>query len=384
MSIIIITSSYRNIIKINIISYSYNIFFLLQVLNLLLVIMFSLVFLFWILQICRFGLLLAIMHYNSNSTSADSKFSYGFDLLGQILYCMEYITLIFGICKFQRYFKVRAQGSEGINKIKDIMKYFTEQKCCIKFLIVSLIIILLPMHFVVTIFPPIFQISWNEINSHSLPKGFACLEVFAHFYNFLTRTAIAFVTLFVIFAWKNAEAEIFQEQMNATTTEKMSKLIKQYNETGELVNAFQNIFQAWFVLKWIVYFIDITADSIHAAEVIFKNTIILDDLHQLGYALPHLIYEIFSIFYLFIFGSLMNYYHKKYRKTQYKQQKEYLSCSEQECFKLIQSSHILIPENLEYQFLPSLFFIDFPLNSPGYILTMLLALFAFVTSCITT
>lgn len=184
--------------------------------------------------------------------------------------------------------------------------------------------------------------------------------------------------------WKNSQKDIqiFQSRTKFNG-DKIVELANKYNKTGELVDAFQNIFQGWFVIKWMIYFIDIAGHSVLAAEILFNTSLQREELRQFVFVLVHLAYDFLAFFYIFACGSVMNLYHERYYNSLYEKQKECLSKSDNECFKIIHASSILIPENPKYDFLPSVFLIDYPLNSPGYTLTMLLALFAFVANFLT-
>ena len=147
------------------------------------------------------------------------------------------------------------------------------------------------------------------------------------------------------------------------------------------MNAFQDLFQAWFVIKWIIYFTDIIGQSILAAEAIFNPIPVEDEYseHELIFAIVHLFYDFFAFFYLFLCGSLMNWYHTDYRQYQQKQLREYfMSREERNELVSLQCCNTLIPEVSEYEFLPSICLINFPLSSPGYTLTMFLTLLVFV------
>ena len=362
------------------------------------ILVFLIITTFAILQIARFVMLVELIkdgsNTDSNSTSIRTKLDYMLNVLGQSAYCLEYITLIYDLYKFSCYYcklndtDKRGTGTDGngnnpttINDKNQVKKNnWYNNNCGIFVLVVVISLIAWLLHFSLSFIPPILLIWREDIvlgykSSIRKANTYASLAFLDHYYNFLTWTGMFFVTVLVVHTWMKAAKNIKVEEKYG----KMIKnLVKNYTESGEYVNALQTIFQGWFVIKWIIYFNDIIGHSVLAAETIFKSEN-NDVKHELGYVLAYLVYDFLAFFFLFFCGSLMNLYHSKYCQRQ----KLLLNATDVTPVVILESSSTLIPVNPEYDFLPSVCMIDFPLNSPGYIVTMFLALFAFVANFIT-
>lgn len=97
-----------------------------------------------------------------------------------------------------------------------------------------------------------------------------------------------------------------------------------------------------------------------------------------------LFYNFFAFFFLFVCGSLMNRYHTNYRKYQESQKRKILSTScDKYIMLLMQSSTSSVRFQNTSFLIPTIFSIDFPLNSPGYTLTISLSLFVFIENFVT-
>ena len=404
---------------------------------------------FFGLQVSRLGLLCHLIYLKpKNLTSDRTDIDIMINLTSQSAYCFEYFTLFHGIMLFSYYYFSEAGQDLLIWKTmhkrlcscyqwwEDVLecpKFDNREdhdtgnrsgcnvmcchKCVHKALLIMVTFLIITsielLHLSISMMPPLFLISWKEDNiifyntDSEQATGYAALAFFDHFYNFVTRSVMAFITIFVISAWKKARdnlktniTEKFEDKLENKKvdtirqlkfTSKLNEeelgsilttLVDEYHTTGRRVNAVQNIFQGWFVIKWIVYFIDITGHSLLAAEILFNNKGEYK-VHELSFTLTHLAYDFFAFFFLFVCGSWMNHSHTKYRKAQAELQKKCLQQAPNSNTLIMQGLDTLISEVPEYQFLPTVFWIDFPLNSPGYTLTMLLALFAFIANFLT-
>lgn len=330
-------------------------------------------------------------------------------LTSQAAHCFEYFPMVHGIFLFYCYW-ICKDKTDGTNADTEFGDTNTGKSCkkleLSPFYCMTVVLVLFVefiIHLGISMLPPIFLISWKEDNVvfyNESPKegnAYAALAFIDHFYAFLIRSAMALITLFVRLEWNNAVEYINEikvkvvkrtdlnetlEECEIVTT--MQILTDVYHSTGERVNAVQNILQGWFVIKWMVYFINIAGHSILTVEIL------LDDKrgdeyekHKLIFVTTQLAYNFFAFFFLFVCGSLMNRYHTNYRKCLESLQRKCLSKSHNNYMLLLQSTNTLISEIPEYQFLPTIFSIDFPLNSPGYTLTMLLALFVFIANFVT-
>ena len=341
---------------------------------------------FAVLQLIRLVLLSTLIGYGAknitDSTFTRSRVDYMLKVLSQVLYLGEWIPLLHGICKFRSY----TSEETSRNMINDKLHF------CIRYIFNVFVFCISPGHLIVSIVPPILLLVFRKdvftlfykTSKKEVVTTYVSIALYDHIHNFVVRTVMGFITLIVIIIWKNSIKEV-EEYMDETADhpKRVVELAKKYNEAGKLVDAFQNIFQGWFVMKWLIYFIDIVGHSVLATEVIFDTSLQNKDIEKLAFVLSHLIYDFLAFFYMFICGSLMNLHHQKYRAFLYEQQRKCLSDSGNDCLEEMQFCNTLIPENPTYDFLPSAFLINYPLNSPGYTMTMLLALFAFVANFLT-
>lgn len=257
-------------------------------------------------------------------------------------------------------------------------------------------------YIVITITPPILLTIWrNETIVSYDARPFAgdtaaALAIVAHISSFVARIGLLCAALIVRCVWLDHAQKINQLTDTTTSSEnventslqqmkaKLEFLIEDYKTAGEAVAAIHSVLQAWFVMHWIAYFINSVYDSTLAIKMLFGGQI-LEHIGIIIFTSTHLIYD-FSVFiFLYCCGSLMNYYHRKYRKQLSAVQRQVLSQIPADKYLwIVQCASGVIPENADYQFVPSLGLVDIPLDNPGYTLTMLLTLFAFLINLIPT
>ena len=141
----------------------------------------------------------------------------------------------------------------------------------------------------------------------------------------------------------------------------------------------QRVFQEWFVIKWIVYFVDITVDSIIAIRSLFGSNV-QSEQHTIIYIIVHLSYNFVAFLTLYICGGLMNSFHERYCKKVEKKIRS-TGCEEDSWKKQCALSKL---RKRKYKFIPSLCGFSIPLDSSGYTLSLLLALVAFIANFVST
>ena len=151
-----------------------------------------------------------------------------------------------------------------------------------------------------------------------------------------------------------------------------------YECIGELVSAVQTIFEGWFVAYWVTYIFRITMDTTNIIKSVTTNNYAQENI-QIPFIVIHWFYDFFNLMLTYACGQLMNYYHRKYYKRMKKNQEKILDTNigQNEFFlKYVK----LIPKRRGYQFLPSFCGFSIPLDNLGYLLTILLALFALIVT----
>ena len=172
----------------------------------------------------------------------------------------------------------------------------------------------------------------------------------------IIMSGLGAVTRLVMIAWSSGEEKLGPiEQTEDTTSIKFTNMVQNYKETGKVVAALQDIFQEWFVMMWVVYFVGVTGNGVLLLRTAY-NTSYTDDTWV---DIMAFINDITAFLILYLCGGLMNHYHQKYRDT-LEEVQESNSDVLSEC---IQQKADLIPSNPKYKFIPSFCCVSIPLDS---------------------
>ncbi len=349
------------------------------------------------LSLSRWGCLatLTITYINSTLTPGnngllDSQLLAVGNLLAQTCRALQFAALIYGVSKFSKILS----SLSGLKVLKDARgKFFTFEKCCEKehnpctvhtFILLGILI----LYLAVTVPPPVLLTRWftefsqwhgDENDQQRSSVGYTILAWFHHISDLIIRFAMGAVTRIIMIAW-SSEGEKIKNigKSNDTKQEKFSKIVTSYKSTGRMASALQDIFQEWFVMSWVVYFIGITGNITLVMKALFKG-LFRTSKHRSWFYFAHLINDFAAFLIPYICGGLMNHYHNKYKDTLEEVQENILSNSDE----YIHQRANLIPSNPKYKFVPSLCCLNIPLESAGYGFTLILTSFAFVLSFIT-
>lgn len=310
---------------------------------------------------------------SSQNSPITYELSYIFNILSQILNMFEITVFLFGVIRF-----LYKDYDYEISKERKIFRTLKCYKVCLG--LIGLIVL-----FIISFFPPAFLShpkSWNNTAPYfanaTIGQGSVGTEWMSHLYTYITRCLMICATLYVRTEWLNTAEKIKEITKDATRNISKSKfqiLIRKYKHTGNIVSAYQEIFQAWFVVKWMTYFIEISAYSTTSLKKLSSDTSAGVN-EAFWFAVIHLLYDISAFLTIYSCGSLMNYYHNIFYKQMEEEQEKYLA----------QTHHwpmqyaTIIRRQQNYQFTPSICGIDIPMDNPGYTLTLLLSLFAFVAN----
>ena len=377
----------------------------------------------------------AVEHFKSSeavheNSSIEYELSYILNILTQTLNFVDHLVLLYGICKFY----CHEHKKRNLETVRDIIRHSLScSKLSDDFWSIYWVLFVLSMilvQFVASFHPLVlliyFTVHSNDIAPYNekynlgswagrLSHASITIEGLSHFYNFVARTAMIVATLLVRAKWnKEKEAATllvraaWNKEKEAATlpvraepneeTEELNKdltntghdsvkpifeeLIKKYKTAGELAASIQWIFQSWFVVKWIIYFTDISVHGTVAIKQLSSGTKATEN-DQLWFVFSHLIYDLTAFITIYTCGTLMNDYHAKFRTELENKQEELLSTCKSESESLwINQYGNLIRSNPDYQFIPSFCGIDVPLDNPGYTLTVLVALFSFIANFI--
>ena len=329
----------------------------------------------------------AQMPRNMNSTNSSelTYFLRSISVLGQ---AMENIALIIGVVKFHFYIrysktfeKIDLENMFSCKKtIERYEEYCTQSdipcinECplCFAFLnILFTVIAAILLNFIASILPLALLLRWTpelfEYKLINLARPYAYFSSISFVANFAARLAMIIATLAVGNAW-----------MPLLEGKNLQQLMNEYKNLGRLVASVQKVFQEWFVIKWIVYFTDITVDSIIAIRALFGSDI-QNERDTVIYIIVHLSYNFVAFMTLYVCGGLMNSYHDKYCKKVEKKIRS--NCEGSPWDKQCALSKL---RKRKYKFIPSLCGFSIPLDSSGYTLSLLLALVAFIANFVST
>ena len=234
--------------------------------------------------------------------------------------------------------------------------------------------------------PPILLTLWfkefagwhKETAEQNASVGYTVLAWFHHISDLIIRIVMGGVTRLIMVAWISGEEELCSYlKSENSTSQKFNSMVQNYKQTGKVIAALQSIFQVWFVMSWIVYFIGITGNTVLVLKALLQLS-----SHRSWFYFAHLMNDTIVFIIPYICGGLMNYYHGNYRETLEDVQERLLCESEVPSEYLVQNA-ILIPENPKFWFVPAFCCLNIPLESAGYTFTIVLTLFAFLMTFVT-
>ena len=326
-------------------------------------------------------------------------------ILSQVVHILEYLGLIYGLSRFLKYIYKRLNPQSSNNNTTNnesngghdvevprinVENFKKKANECFETIILpscnysksypyyitvyTIVFLAGAFHVVLSFTPPVLHMVWrNEIvisYNYSRPSGdtAATLAFFSHFFNFCVRVAMIAVTIAIQILWD-------RERHHPNT---ITDFDNDYKKTGKFVASLQGIFQEWFVLKWIVYFLNIVGDITLSIKVLFSgNSLLLhqghEEMHVFLFVTLHLVYDFVAFTTIFICGALMNSYHRKYYRK-----------SQKAIWNPTNGIINMTPENIKYKFTPSFCGLKVPLNNAGYLITFALAIVGFITSILIT
>lgn len=346
------------------------------------------------LSLARWGCLttLTVTYVNAtlspgNNGLLDSQLLSIGNLLAQTCRMLQFAALIYGVWKFSKILS----SSSGLRVLKDATaKFFVyEHSPCTVHTFILLGILLL--YLLITWLPPALLTTWfsefalwhdDDKEQQNSSIGYTVLAWFHHITDLIIRLVMGVATRLIMVAWSSGQKELQTiKKSSDINTIRFSKIVKNYKEKGEMVASLQYIFQEWFVMTWVVYFIGVTGNTTLVLKATFTG-LFNTASHRSWFYFAHLINDIVAFLIIYICGGLMNYYHKKYRDTLKEVQETILADSDQ-LIECIHQKANLIPSTPKYKFIPSLCCLNIPLESAGYSFTLILTSFAFVLSFIT-
>ena len=207
---------------------------------------------------------------------------------------MGTMALTYGVCVF---FYQNHRHHHG-----NLLKKLRNQGCCkVLFLVVMSIVLCIPM----LLLPPIFlSLWWREISPYNAHRGIGIVTVAMDWIDFLnnlfTKVAMIVATFYVKEEWSSVQKEL----QNLDGDRKLYDLIHCYKRYGRRVSDVQNVFQAWFLAKWLLYFTGILMFGTSALTQLTHGTK-SDNKFQVLFDYVHLLHNVMAFIIIYVCGSLM-------------------------------------------------------------------------------
>ena len=289
----------------------------------------------------------------------------------QGVHVIEYVILIYGFLKFHLFYMREGDVRKLLPKLLRISKQTSA----------TVMLILLIIYPPIFLIPPILYRIWSEqpYNPERVSHFYTVAVFLTHIFNGVIRAVMIFVTVLVRAAWLSCS----EKRRTANSEE----LLRNYDEYSKVISSLQGIFQPWFVLQWIIYFIAITEDCMAiigalTISITEPETSRSQQNQELALTVTILIYNISAFVIPYLCGTTMNYYYKKYRKTLQDKQKQLLFRDLNDSEKSLKIAVKWILDKPEHYFIPTLCCLSIPLNNVGHTLTILLSLLAPVISLV--
>ena len=341
---------------------------------------------------------------NSNSTnlqvieqSIESEYMFHMTqyAVGFLLRCMEYVLLTQGVFNFARKCHVETVT----------MLWHKTWRWGILWAMVLIPVLLFPCLAtpalgIVSEFS--YAASIDECHKHDTAVfiAYATLTMFTYFFAYCVRVAMVFTTIAVCKLWfpegyytcgqiKKAipsnnslqsteipvveqlnEAERFIEDWRVVSN-KHGELAGKYEQIGENVELITRIFQTWFTLPWIIFFISVSAETKNVLKP-WSNGEELSAISTLHYTVYN-VNQTLSLLVPYLCGLKMNMFHEKfYKELREKQMAAHQSSS---CRGLARIMHIEKEQN--YDFVSRVWgtSIKIQMSSPLYVVFLLIGIF---------
>ena len=154
-----------------------------------------------------------------------------------------------------------------------------------------------------------------------------------------------------------------------TTANRLKHWVNGYDETGDKVKEILKIFQTWFIIPWVTFFIALSLDVNYTLQPWNDNS-----NTARTYYLLYSINQLITLFVPFLCATFINKYHCNFYKCMKKDLLHGYDSASQQAFACVQFN---IEKEEEYDFTPRILFTDIEIrvDGPLYALFLLLGLF---------
>ena len=183
----------------------------------------------------------------------------------------------------------------------------------------------------------------------------------------------------------NCNAELFQkvlEDWKEVSTD-FKERVENYNKTGKEVQIYQELFQSWFIVPWVIYFINTSLKTYHVLRPWNAD----GDGDTPPSNIPSIYYLLFNIIQFitlivpFLCAKKINTYHQKYFKLR---RVEQLKQYKDDPSRLSFARQLMVDENDRYDFEPRIWgtSITVSVGNPLFVVLLLVGLFLSVSESI--
>ena len=331
--------------------------------------------------------LLSVVPFANQSALVDTHII--MDVVAKFLHVAEYICFGVGLCKaITRWPKIDEKVQKNItNKLQELVTWYPYLLLILPLAVVGVGII--PVVQTVGDMRHLLESKDHESDETDSPwqsSSFIIMVIthgvlvgLVHFFTCVIRYVMILTSIAIHVIWKAGppdlndteptEADIVKQYIQKWNRANCHyvKLVEDYECKGEMVVVLNQIFQSWFFWQWFIYFIVIIADL---TRLIDPNLAVSNYPCQVIFLVSCTIYDIMAFAIPYFCGLKMNSHHTQYYNELREKQREDKAFG--------QVMRIRLREN--FNFVPTFFGITIPLNSPGYIITIILAIFAVVSN----
>ena len=310
---------------------------------------------------CGILAIFTVEHFNHNLSSITAKISrtsHAFDLMHsfiQSIHVVEYLALLYGIGGYYLFTIIKKKKYYKLNSIfEETYRHLLCTCSCTCLGVLMLCGIGLFFLTLSTFVPVVILTYWTKdilsanitspkLINVSLNEIYVVISYFSHTCHSTTRVFMVCITVVIRSAWLNSQTQLRSRKNNSNRSllacakmilrpkwleqdievgskdtldpkERFTLHVNNYNTTGQLVAPLYSIFQQWFIMQWVVYFIKIIEDlSIAIHSLVTENFVdTSQDQHELFFVLTHLVFDLILFLVPYFFASLYNQYHNKY------------------------------------------------------------------------
>ena len=203
--------------------------------------------------------------------------------------------------------------------------------------------------------------------------AYCAVNIFRYIWSFTVRVGMVAATLKVRELWYDVAIPGTGSNKGTADSEALhATLTKKYQEAGKEVTKIAHIFQSWFLLPWIIFFL---ASSVEAKDILSiwnENSESIETLPMVYFVLYNINQVIFLLI-PYMCGQKMNHYH---HQCHLRIQEEQLNTECMSNGDLAESRKLLIQQECAYDFVPCFWGLGFKvrMNSIIYIIFLILGL----------